>query len=289
MGDTLSIESAEGDVKEPETNQNETPTPADNDWRAGLSEDLRNHGDIKSAESIEDLAKRYTGARAKMSRMVNIPSHEAGTEEMSEFYDKLEAIDGVVRIPETDDKEGWDKLYQRLGVPAEAGLYNIKDEALAGKLHALSLNGGQAEAVARMIDDASQTTKQAMEAAAEESMKELKANWGDAYEHRKKAASIAMMEFGGKEIFDFLAETGLAGRAEMMEFGYNLSKKLADNKLPVGDTTARHGMSVDEAREAISSIMSNPHDPYHDGSHPDHQKRVDTVEKYNKIIYPSEG
>ena len=139
-----------------------------NDWRESLPEDLRNHGDIKSAESIADLAKRYTGARAKMSRMVNIPSHEAGSEEMSEFYDKVEAIDGVVRIPPTDDKDGWDKLYQRIGVPTDADQYAIEDKDLAGKLHALSLNGGQAEAVARMISGASETTKQAMEAVAQE-------------------------------------------------------------------------------------------------------------------------
>ncbi len=284
--DILSLEAADGDVSAPDTSD-AGAVENSNDWRESLPEDLRNHGDIKSAESIADLAKRYTGARAKMSRMVNIPSHEAGSEEMSEFYDKVEAIDGVVRIPTTDDKDGWDKLYQRIGVPTDADQYAIEDKDLAGKLHALSLNGGQAEAVARMISGASETTKQAMEAVAQEGMADLKSRWGDKFEHNAKSAAIAFREFGGDEIFQFLSDNGLAGRAEMVEFGHNLSQKLAKGKLPMGDTTARYGTSPEEAREARDAIMNNPNDPYFDGNHPDHQKRTDTVEKYNKIIYPS--
>lgn len=279
----LTLENADAPGN-PDPGMTPSSTPGDTDWKSGLSEDMRNHGDIKAAKSVEDLVGRYIGNREKMSRMINIPSHEAGEQEKAEFYQKLAEIDGVTRIPSNDDKEGWKNLYRSIGVPDTPEAYDIEDAEVAKSLHALDLNGGQAEAVARMLSEAKTTMADQLKATAEEGLANLKGEWGEKWEHNVKAAAMAFKEFGGEEIFEFLAESGLSGRAEMLQMGLNLSQKLRAEKLPIGDTTARHGMTKAEAQAAIDSIYANLSDPYHDKGHPDHEKRTATMNKYFDIV-----
>lgn len=276
--DILSMESAEAELPEvaPQTD-------GDLDWRSGLSDDLRNHGDIQSADSLDSLLNRYVDQRKAISNMVKIPGHEAGAEELNKFYERLETIDGVARIPKMDDKEGREDLYRKLGKPESADGYQIEDKELANTLHKLNLNGGQAEAVARMIGESKQDVKQKLETEISEGLELLRSEWGEGFEHRAKAASIALRELGGESIFDMLKSSGYGNHPEMIKLGYNLSQKLGEGKLNIGRTTAKYGTSKEEAAEAIESIMNNPNDPYHISDHPDHDARVETVAKYFEI------
>lgn len=281
--DVLSAAAADAEVVPDDTSVD--TSSGDFDWKSHLSDDQRSHGDIKGAESLQDLASRFIDQRATISRSVMIPSGEAGAEELGKFYEKLEKIPGVTRIPDNDDKEGWTKFYQRIGVPAEPDNYAIEDKDLAGKLHKLNLNGGQAEAVARMIGESAQTVKDKLETQISDGLGLLKSEWGDGnFERRAQAASMALREIGGNSIFDMLSDTGLANHPEMIKFGFNLSKMLGENKVTVGDTTAKFGTSKEEAQQSIDSIFQNQADPYHDKTHPDHDARVKTMEQYFKII-----
>lgn len=278
--DVLSEQSADQEIA-PVDNS----TESDFDWKSTLSDDQRAHGDIKSTESLGDLATRFIDQRAALSRSVMIPSDEAGKEELDKFYTKLESVPGVARIPKTDDKEGWKKLYTRMGVPESADNYNIDDKNLAGTLHRLNLNGGQAEAVARMIGESKKDIKAQMEDDIAEGLGLLKSEWGESnFKHRAQSASLAIRELGGDTMFEMLKDTGLANHPEMLKFAYNVSQKMSEGKLNMGDTTAKHGTSKSEAQQSIDSIYANANDPYHDANHPDHQSRVSTMENYFKIV-----
>ena len=70
------------------------------DWKQSLPEDIRNTQVIEQTKDVESLA----------SQLVN----------------SQKMLGGRIPIPQSDDKDGWNEVYTKLGRPEDANGYEIK-------------------------------------------------------------------------------------------------------------------------------------------------------------------
>ena len=259
---------------------NEEVTVSDDHWSKALPEDLAGHGDVKGSKSLQDFVGRYIEHRGALSRSIMLPNPEAGEEELDKFYEKLTKVPHVARLPQPEDKEGWGDLYRKMGVPEKPEGYEIEDEKLAEKLHGLNLNKTQAARVKELFDTSITGQKESRDAEYAKGQASLQDEWGDAYEQRMIAATKVIKDFGGDDIFKFLAESGEGNNPAMAKMMYGIAKVMHGKKMPRGDnTSAQYGLDKAELQARIESIRNNKSDAYHNASHPDHDARVATVEK----------
>jgi hypothetical protein len=258
-------------------------------WSEGLPEEMASHGDVKGSENLETFVKRYIDGRSAMSRSIMMPNVESGDDEKNKFYDRLESVDGVVRVPSSpDDAEGWKKTYAKLGVPAESSAYGLSDPDVAAKLHKLNLNGGQATQISEMMESLSKRKAQDFEELSQAGLNEYKDSMGaEKFEHAAKAATKVLRDFGGDGLMDLLEKSGLVNNAELIKFGSALSRTMSDKKLTRGENeTVTYGSNKEELESKIAAIRANPQDPFYHKNHPDHARRVDTVTKYYEELHP---
>ena len=68
----------------------EAGSPAVIDWKASLSEDLRNDPSLASINDVASLAKGYVhGQKMIGADKIVIPKDDASPDEMNEFYNRL--------------------------------------------------------------------------------------------------------------------------------------------------------------------------------------------------------
>ena len=159
-----------------ETQTNDTTLTAETvatDWKASLSEDIRADKSLENIKDIEGLAKSYVHAQ------------------------KLVGADKIPVPNKFATEKDWDAVYQRLGRPEDPSGYkydlpedqNLDAEALnsfSDQAHKLGLLPGQANGVVKFYNDAMSKIQQNQDsvavAARENSTKELKQEWGQAYD-----------------------------------------------------------------------------------------------------------
>jgi hypothetical protein len=169
---------------------------------------------------------------------VDDPKALAG--KLTEQYRSLEKhigapADRILRLPEkTDDVAGWNGIYSRLGVPAEAKDYDLStvkhadgtdvDAAFADSLRAGLLKGRVpkdlapelAKAVIKSLDDKQAADLLVYKTKADAEMAELKKNWGPNYDFNHLKAMEGARKLGlTKEAAEALI--GPMGNAGVME------------------------------------------------------------------------
>lgn len=187
-----------------------TPPPAAApaaDPRAWLPEEFRADPVFKDIGDPAALAKSYAHA----ARMVGL--------------DKAH----VLRLPAEDDEAGRAELFNRLGRPATPAEYEFPElpaqlvdgvePAAREAFHQLGLSAAQARGVMALYGGQVQATEAArlakaaeMEAAVE---RDLRAEFGQAFDDRLHAANRAIAELGGAELGRLLTETRMPDGTRM--------------------------------------------------------------------------
>lgn len=208
---------------------------------AGLAGYLQNRGWDKL--SPKDAALAAAKAHHEAEKLIGAPP------------------DQVVRIPkDANDKDGWGKVYARLGVPADAKEYDFSGvkftsgEALDGEFTtALQSFSGeqhftkdQASAVARFLTkqieqaDASEAAEYTAKLMAEKAS--LKTNWGANHNANTVVAQNAAEKLGVKaEEIAALEKT--IGYARVMEMFRNVGSRIGEDKF-IRDGGASGGSQV---------------------------------------------
>lgn len=213
------------------------PSPAPvADWKSALPEDIRADPTLSKFTTQEGLAKSY----------INL--------------EKMLGADKVV-IPKEGDTEGWDRFYKAAGHPETPDAYGFKapeqvpdgmqynpdlDKRIAGIFHGAKLDPRQAAAVrAGLLEIVGQgatesldATKQA-EAQRLQSIQQgesaLKAEWGQAFEQRGKAAGAAINKFLSPETIAAMDAAGLANNPALIKDMYALGVKMVGEKDLIGE------------------------------------------------------
>lgn len=181
-------------------------------FRELLPEDVREHEHLKSFETPGALAKSY----------VDLKSSIVVPPESAEAYD--------FTVPEemkmdTDAIKEFKQLAFDMSLTSEDAAKLVEfDVARLKKAHE-SLQAGAAK------------TRQEAET-------KLKQDWGDEYEANLDVAKRAIEKFGGQILRDFLNETKLGDRPELVQFCHAVGKAMGESIL-APETAVRKGPELD--------------------------------------------
>jgi hypothetical protein len=263
-----------------ETPTNDTTLTAEKvatDWKESLSDELRADKSLENIKDIEGLAKSYVHAQ------------------------KLVGADKIPVPNKFATEKDWDAVYEKLGRPATPGEYkydlaedhNFDAEALnsfSDQAHKLGLLPGQANGVVKFYNEAMSKIQQEQEttavAARENSTKELKQEWGQAYPQKISQASNLAKSVGASELFDTnLADgTKLGDHPVMIRAFAELASKMGEDSItqssgPIYQTPAQIEKEIGNLTQVGSA--------YWDKNHPNHAAAVEEVlalrEKKNQV------
>ncbi len=213
-----------------------TATTTGTPWFAGLDDETRgyitNRGldKLDATQAAHEAIKAARNAQAKLG----IPA------------------DQVLRVPsDANDKDGWGKVYERLGRPADPKDYQLemleKDkpafyDAIRPKLHELGVTKTQGEELVKHINSWMKTAVEentaAQTAALAVDQADLKKSWGANHAVNQMIAQKAMQKLGFSDAEVKAMETvaGYKGIMEkMLKIGVGLGEdRFVSNDLPGG-------------------------------------------------------
>ena len=244
------------------------PTPQD--WRASLPEDLRAHESLKDFKDPGSLAKSYIETKAMVGASMRLPGPDASAEDKAAFVAKLsERFPDSVYLPKSDEEAaGLEKqLWEKLGRPADAKGYDLKDVDLGGvevdvgqlsKIAAeLGMTRTQFKAFAKGL--AKNQSEQAT--ALKATQDALKKEWGAAYTEKLTAAAEVARKLNAPAK---VVEAIKAGRLSVEEakFYDSLVSSVGGSGRQVGDQGNGAGkITPDEARLRLEEVYRRVYDP----------------------------
>lgn len=276
---------AEASVEEPvaspsgETDQNI-------DWRASLPEDLRDNQSLQTIPDVGALAKSYVNAQSMIGAdKIAIPGNWATDDDWSVVYDKLGR-------PESPDQ--YDLQVNNLPEGQEADGDLVK--WYADTVHDVGLTPNQAQKLFDAYNemstgrlDVGAVDTQAQVQAAE---KELRGEYGKAFDNRLDAANKMLSQFGADGITELqLADgTHLGDNPQvvksLIEIANFIETNMGEDTL-IGDKSSVV-MTPDEAQTKINE-MQRQDSPYWDAKHPQHDFFVQEVARLMEYVVPDDG
>ena len=255
-----------------------TETPqATTDWKASLSEEVRSDKSLENIKDIEGLAKSYVHAQKMVgSDKIPVPNKYA------------------------TDKD-WDAVYEKLGRPKSADGYKYDlpqdkqvDEAslkeFSSQAHKLGLLPTQAQGMVKFYNEMTAKSIQDADskalAARENSTKELKQEWGQAFDQKINQAATLAKSVGATELFDTnLADgTKLGDHPVMIKAFAELAGKMGEDTITQASGPAY--LTPNQIEKQIGEL-TQPGSAYWDKNHMNHQAAVQEVlalrEKKNTV------
>lgn len=166
---------------------------------------------LSKFNKIGDLAKSYSELEKKMGSSINIPSEDAGAEELNAFY-------------------------QKLGKPESAEGYSIADEKaqpFKDLAYMNNLTDKQAVAMFEGLAKIGQAQQQAVNAnlakIAQESDRQLKAEWGNEYSRNLEYLKRGIAAYGGNQLGAKLKASGLIYDADIIKMFAKLGKSSSES------------------------------------------------------------
>jgi hypothetical protein len=263
---------------------------ADTDLRDWLPEEFRADPVFKDIKDPGALAKSYANA----ARMIGLDKGQ------------------VLRLPADEAAPEWAEIYGRLGRPEKPegyqfgalpeGLLPEVEPAAREAFHKLGLSARQAAGVMELYggqvtaaQEARATRAAEIEAAV---VRDLKAEYGDAFDDRIHAANRAIAELGGKELGELLATTvmpdgtRLGNHPLLVKAWAEIGKRIAEPADLRGGTGTGNGnrtLTPAEAQEEIARLRADK-EFYREFSNLAHPNRPQHLEKWNRLhamAYPS--
>lgn len=236
-------------------------------WRDSLPEALRDAPYIGKAETPEQAMEALVHAAQLQGTSIRIPNADADDDTKNTFYEKLKAVDGVARLPLSDDEEGLNELFTKLGKPAEYTEYKLPeledfawDETIGQQLREYALEAGMTTAqftkFATKIGEQERTADTTSGSEAEARKAALRADWGETLEERE-ALIRGWMELSEAptELRDLLEARDLP--LATMNWLHGIAKEFKGEVAPMSKEGDREksGTTPAEAREQITTIM----------------------------------
>jgi len=270
VSDPASVNSVEG---------NEPPPPPVSDVRTYMDQDGKFINPKWAGEGHESIAKKFT-------------SLEALTKSYAHLERQLGNSNKVAIPNENSPQEDWDAYYTGLGRPAtpegyelvrpdtvpeeqwsdeEAKDYSVKAHELGlTKKQTSELAAWQAERVGKGFEaNAAEVAKMQ-----QETVTNLKNEWGGDYDANLAAAKRGAMSAGGQELVDHpLAANDPVVIRALAKIGGMLKEDGSSAIRSEGSS-----LNVGSLDEQIAKIRNDASHPYHHAGHPGHDKAVQTMD-----------
>ncbi len=245
-----------------------TPEQIQDDWKAGLSDDLRADKSLENIKDISSLAKSYIHAQRLVGAdKIPVPNKFATEKDWNAVYEKLGR-------PKTADEYKYN-LSEDQKVDTEA-LKNFSSQA-----HKLGLLPTQAqgmvsyynEMIGKQLADAESVSTSQREKA----MTELKTEWGQAYDQKLQKANTVVSSVFPKGIMSINLEDGtkLGDHSEVIKAFAALGEKMGEDDIIKSDGPVY--MTPKQIEKQIGELQQ-PGSAYWDKNHPNHDTAVQEVQ-----------
>lgn len=222
-------------------------------WRDTLPDDLKSDASIQKFADVPSLAKSYR----ELEKMRGVPA------------------DRLLTIPDKDDdKDGWGKVWSRLGRPETADKYSQVDKAVlekAGlppevlaaayaKFHELGIPDRQARGILEWYaGDAakgSELKAAAATKARDDGITELRKEFGDQFDARMKLLPAWLKENGSDELVKWAEESGAGNNPAFVRALVKSAQRTLEASSRVqGAGGGDAGSSVEAARSELKVMI----------------------------------
>ena len=245
-----------------------TETPKTNaDWKASLSNELRADKSLENIKDIESLAKSYVHAQKMVGAdKIPVPNKYATEKDWDAVYEKLGR-------PKTSDGYKFD-------LPQDKQVDEVSLKEFSTQAHKLGLLPGQAQGMVKFYNEMTAKSLQDADskalAARENSTKELKQEWGQAFDQKVSQAATLAKSVGATELLNAnLADgTKLGDHPVMIKAFAELASKMGEDSIvqasgPTYLTPSQIDKQIGELTQTGSA--------YWDKNHPNHSDAVQEV------------
>ena len=261
-----------------------------------LSEDLRGEASLQDFSDINGLAKSYVSSQRMLGGSIRIPGEDASAEAHTDFYTKVQSIEGVVKVPsESSDAAGWDNLYNKMGRPTEATGYQLNvpegtqvNENMLTMAHELGLTNSQVnkymEFEAGQQSQINETQVQARETA----QSALKESWGQDYNNRMDGAKAAIRTYSEKypDAVNELINGPAGNNPALLNMLSDLYGGLQEKGIISSTASSvQYGMSSEEALGQIQEIRGNSAHAAFNSADPGHASAVQKMSRLYQVAY----
>lgn len=249
------------------------------DWRASLSDDIRHDPSLASIQDVNGLAKGYVHAQRMVGAdKVVIPKEDASADEWGEFYNRLGRPEQY-EITRPELAEGLEYNGEM-----ESSMLKLMHESGLSQAQAQKLYNGYMEYISKGHNDMTV----GREAQIAEWDREVRQEFGHAYDERVDAAQRAAAEFGGDEFLGWLDETGLGDHPMFIKMFSKIGMGIMEDS---ADTTGRGNsftLTPDAARQEIARLQRDPNfmKQYSDSETDGHRAAIEKMQNLFQFAYP---
>lgn len=250
------------------------------DWQNTLSDDLKGEESLKLIKDIPSLAKSYLHAQKNFG------------------------VDKIQVPTKYSTEEDYQKIYQKLGLPAKVEEYQIEvpkelgfeDDRLKEYKTAAHAAGILPKQLQKLMAWHEADTKKVLHQSQEKVKQDLeqaqaglKQEWGQAYDKKLAQAKLSLKAINDPKLIEFLEKSRLGDHPEMIKVFSKIGEMLGEKKVEgLGDEIGKYGSvkTPDVARRDIASIQGNMSHPYNDAKHPGHHMAIEEMQSLFQQAYP---
>ncbi len=258
---------------DPKTETPETST----DWKVSLSDDVKADKSLENIKDINALAKSYIHAQKMVgSDKIPVPNKYATEDDWNAVYEKLGR-------PKTADGYKFD-------LPQDKQVDEVSLKEFSSQAHKLGLLPGQAQGMVKFYNDITAKSLQDADskalAARETSTKELKQEWGQAFDQKVSQAATLAKSVGATELLDTnLADgTKLGDHPVMIKAFAELANKMGEDSIV--QASGPTYLTPNQIEKQIGELTQTD-SAYWDKNHTNHEAAVQEVlalrEKKNQV------
>lgn len=248
------------------------PSTIQEGWLAGVESELASDTSMGAIKDINSLVKSYIHGQKMIGKdKIVLPDEHATEDDLNSFYTKLGRPElDKYEVNFGEAKYGDDFKKEFIETAFKSGVMPKQAEAMFGFLH------GQ-------IESSNQEAIDSRKTAADEGLATLRKEWGNGFDKHVATAREAVNTLTDDNFKAFLKESGLATDPTMLRFFSNLGSKM--NEDTFNPEAVKHlGLTKEEAKDKANSIMGNMEHAYWDKQHPNHNKAIKDMLKYQEIL-----
>lgn len=264
----------------------QTPPPAATEdaaaWRNMVPKDFRDHPSLKDYKDFGSFVKSHVNLVGLLGREPRVPAKDAPPDQWTQFFSALGR-------PDTADK-------YTLPLPAGDDAPQVIPEVVDGFkriAHEAGLSQSQAHKVAEwyfgVLNEQSDGLAAETAALTERAERELKREWGQAYDSKVRAAAKLLSEFGGKDLLDWLEVSGAGSNPHLIRMAAKLADAFSEDRLG-HSRGANFGYTPAEAQKEINRLQLDAEfqKALFDNQHPGHAEAVRRRSELFAAAFPTE-
>jgi polyhydroxyalkanoate synthesis regulator phasin len=264
----------------------------DTSWVDSLPAVLRDAPFIGKATTPEAALQEIQNASAHMGNSLRLPGDDAGAEDMSAFYARMQAkVPGLMLSPDIDNAESVTSVLRSLGLPEAADGYKYTAPEgvnpptdLAGMTalaHSVGLTQSQFQGLLSGLATQGKAEGDVYRSDMEADMGALKTEWGSAFEQNSTIVKNFLEKSQAPELIQNMVKEGELSSGEW-KWLHGLAASTANvaelSKQP--DEFRQEGqLTPVEAESQIQEMLNNAEHPYWNAGAMGHKAAIDKMIK----------